>query len=84
MGMQTRANLSNRQLTTEETIFLSRGIYFCTTPASIPKKGIVAKVEEAIKDLRKEEADTVRAKKSHTLQKSNTPKDNIQKSKDCH
>ncbi|XP_057292500.1 uncharacterized protein LOC130621201 [Hydractinia symbiolongicarpus] len=73
-------NLSNRQLTTEETNLLSKGMNFCMTPASIPKKEIVAKVEEAIKDLPKEEADTVRAKVSLTLQKSKTPKDNLQKS----
>ncbi|XP_057308994.1 uncharacterized protein LOC130647229 [Hydractinia symbiolongicarpus] len=48
---------------------------FCMTPEEI-----VAKVEEAIKDLPKEEADTVRAKVSLTLQKSKTPKDNLQKS----
>ncbi|XP_057290838.1 uncharacterized protein LOC130613523 [Hydractinia symbiolongicarpus] len=73
-------NLSNRQLTTEETNLLSKGMNFCMTPASLPKKEIVAKVEEAIKDLPKEEADTVRSKVSLTLQKSKTPKDNLQKS----
>ena len=52
---------------------------FCITPSTVPNKEIIAKVEDAIKNLPKEEADAVRAKVSLTLQATKTPKDNLRK-----
>ena len=40
---------------------------------------IIATVEDAVKDLEKEEPDTIRAKVSVTLQNSKPPKDNLSK-----
>ena len=46
---------------------------------TLPNKDIIATVEDAVKDLDKEEADTIRAKVSLTLQNSKPPKDNLSK-----
>ena len=43
---------------------------------TLPSKDIIATVEDAVKDLEKEEEDTIRAKISLTLQNSKPPKDN--------
>ena len=42
-------------------------------------KDIIATIEDAVKDLEKEEADTICAKVSLTLQNSKPPKDNLSK-----
>ena len=61
-------NVSSRQLTPIETDLLAKGL-------------IIATVEDAVKDLEKEEADTIRAKVSLTLQNSKPPKGNLFKDK---
>ena len=48
------------------------------TSKTLPNKDIIATIEDAVKDLEKEEADTIRAKVSLTLQNSK-PKDNLSK-----
>ena len=47
------------------------------TSKTLPNKDIIATIEDAVKDLEKEEADTIRAKVSLTLQNSKPPKDNL-------
>ena len=47
--------------------------------ANIPFKEIISKVEGGIKALPKEEADTIRAKVSLTLQNAKPPQDNLTK-----
>ena len=49
------------------------------TSKTLSNKDIIATVEDAVKDLEKEEADTIRAKVSLTLQSSKPPKDNLSK-----
>ena len=61
-------NMPSRQLTPIETDLLAKGL-------------IIATVEDAVKDLEKEEADTIRAKVSLTLQNSKPPKGNLFKDK---
>ena len=46
----------------------------------MPNKDI-ATIEDAVKDLEKEEVDTIQAKVSLTLQNSKPPKDNLSKDK---
>ena len=46
---------------------------------SLPDKDIIATIEDAVMDFEKEEADTIRAKVSLTLQNSKPPKDNLPK-----
>ena len=46
---------------------------------TLSNKVIIATIEDAVKDLEKEEADTIRAKVSLTLQNSKPPKDNLSK-----
>ena len=43
----------------------------------MPNKDIIATKENSVKDLEKEEADTIHAKVSLTLQNSKPPKDNL-------
>ena len=63
--------MSSRQLTHIETEIPAVGLNFSITSKTLPNKDI-ANVEDATKDLEKEEADTIRAKVSLTLQKLQT------------
>ena len=54
--------MSSRQLTHIETDLLAKGLNFSITSKTLPNKDIIATVEDAVKDLEKEEADTIRAK----------------------
>ena len=72
-------NMSSRQLTHIETDLLAKGLNFSITAKILPNKDIIATVEDAVKDLEKEEADTIRAKLSLTLQNSKPPEDNLSK-----
>ena len=62
-----------------ETDLLAKGLNFSITSKTLSNKDIIATVEDAVKDLEKEEADTIRAKVSLTLQSSKPPKDNLSK-----
>ena len=60
-------NLSSRQLTHIETVFLAKGLNFLITSKIPLDKDIIATTEDAVKDLKKEEVDTIRAKISLKL-----------------
>ena len=60
-------NMSSRQFTYIETDLLSKGLNFSITSKTLSNKDIIATVEDAVKDLEKEEADTIRAKVSLTV-----------------
>ena len=62
-----------------ETDLLTKGLNFSMTSKTLSNKDIIATVEDTVKDLGKEEADTIRAKVSLTLQSSKPPKDNLPK-----
>ena len=68
-----------RQLTHIETDLLAKGLNFSITSKTLPNKDIIATVQDAVKDLGKDEADAIRAKVSLTLQSSKPPKDNLSK-----
>ena len=70
-------NLSSKQLTENEKNLLSKGMKFAITPKHVPKKEIISTVEGALTGIDKPEADIIRAKVSLTLQKAQTPKENI-------
>ena len=72
-------NVSSRQLTHIETDLLAKGLNFSITSKTLPHKDIIATVEDVVKNLEKEENDTIRAKVSFTLQNSKPPKDNLSK-----
>ena len=72
-------NMSSRQLTHIETDLFTKGLNFSITSKTLPNKDIIATIEDAVKDLEKEEADTIRAKVSLTLLNSKPPKDNLSK-----
>ena len=55
------------------------GFNFSITSKTLPNKDIIATIEDAVKDLEKEQADTIRSKVSLTLQNSKPPKDNLSK-----
>ena len=60
--------MSSRQLTHIETDLLAQCINFSITSKTLPNKDIIATIKDTVKDLEKEEADTIRAKISLTLQ----------------
>ena len=72
-------NISSRQLTPIETDLLTKGLNFSITFKTLINKDIIPTVEDAVKDLEKEEADTIRGKVRLTLQNSKPPKDNLSK-----
>ena len=71
--------MSSRQLTHIETNLLTKGLNFSITSKTLPNKYIRATIEDAVKDIEKEEADAIRAKISLTLQNSKPPRDNLSK-----
>ena len=70
-------NISSRQLIHTETNLLAKGLNFLITSKILPNKDIMVTTEDAVKDLGKEEADTIRAKVSLTLQNCKAPKENL-------
>ena len=72
-------NMSSRQLTHIKTDLLGKGLNFSITSKTLPNKDIIATTENAVKDLEKEESDTISAKVSLTLQNSKPTKDNFSK-----
>ena len=71
--------MSSRQLTHIESDLLVKGLNFSITSKTLPSKNYIATIEDAVQDLEKEEADTIRAKVSFTLQNSKPLKDNLSK-----
>ena len=71
--------MSSRQLTHIKTDLLAKGLNFSITSKTLPHKDIIATTEDAVKDLEKEEAVTIHAKVSLTLQNSKPPKDSLSK-----
>ena len=71
-------NMSSRQLNHIETDLLEKGLNFSITSKKLANKDI-ATIEHAVKELQKEEADTIRAEVSLTFQNSKPPKDNLSK-----
>ena len=74
-------DISSRQLTHIETDLLAKGLNFSITSKTLPNKDIIATMEDAVKDLEKEEAGKIRAKVNLTLQISKPPKDSLSKDK---
>ena len=71
--------MSSRQLTQTETNLLTNSLNFLVTSKTLPNKDIIATIEDAVKDLEKEEADMIRAKICLTLQNSKPLKGNLSK-----
>ena len=72
-------NMSSRELTHIKTDLLAKGFNFSITFKTLSNKDIIATTEDAVKDLEKEEADTIHAKVSLIFQNSKPPKDNLSK-----
>ena len=68
-------NISSRPITPIKTDLLAKCLNFSITSKTLPNKDIIATVEDPVNDLEKEEADTIHAKVSFTLQKDNLSKD---------
>ena len=54
--------MSSKQWTHIETDLLAKGLNFLITSKTLPNKDNIATVEDAVKDLEKEEADTCQSK----------------------
>ena len=72
-------NMSSRQLNHIETDLLEKGLNFSITSKKLANKDIIATIEHAVKELQKEEADTIRAEVNLTFQNPKPPKDNLSK-----
>ena len=72
-------NVYSRQLTHIEADLLAKGLHFSVTSKTMPNKDIIATIEDAVKDIQREEAYTIIAKVRLTLQNSKPPKDNLSK-----
>ena len=62
-------NMSSKPLTHIKTDLLAKYLNVSITSTTLPNKDTIATVEDPGKDLKKEEADTIHAKVSLTLQK---------------
>ena len=60
--------MSSRQLNHIETDLLAKGLNFSITSKTLHNKDIITTVKDAVKDLETEEADTICAKVSLTVQ----------------
>ena len=67
-------NLSSRLLTHIEIDLLAKDLHFSITSKTLPKKYIIATIEDAVKDLEKEGAGTTPSKVSLTLLNPNFPR----------
>ena len=67
-------NMSSRLLTHIEIDLLAKDLHFSITSKTLPKKYIIATIEDAVKDLEKEGADTTPSKVSLTLLNPNFPR----------
>ena len=56
-----------------------KGLNFWITSKTLTNKDIIATIEDAVKNLEKEQADTIRAKSCLTLQNVKPPNDNLSK-----
>ena len=71
-------NLSNHQLTKEETSVLGRGLNFAPVPSKVPTKDIIASVEPALHHHdNPSEANVARAAVCNILRNSKPPRDNL-------
>ena len=71
--------MPSRRLAIIATDLLVKGLNFSITSKTLSNKDILATNEDAVNDLEKEEAATIFAKVSLTLQNSKPPKDNLSK-----
>ena len=74
-------NISFRQLTHIKTDLLVKGLNFSIYSKVMPIKGIIAVMEDAVKDLEKEGTDMIRAKINLTLQNFKPAKEDLSKDK---
>ena len=72
-------NMSSRLLTHIETDLLAKGLNLSITSKALSNKDIIAVIEDVVKDLEKEEVDTICAKVGLKLQNSKPPKSNLSK-----
>ncbi|KAG8238076.1 hypothetical protein J437_LFUL017917 [Ladona fulva] len=70
-------NLTDEILDEPTMAILSRGLNFAPAPRSIPHNDIIGGIEQAIRKLRKDEADEVRSEVAMTLKRAVLPKSNI-------
>ena len=71
--------MSFRQLIHIKNDLLAKDLNFSITSKARPNKDIIATIEDAVKDLEKEQTETICAKISLTLQNSKSPKVNLSK-----
>ena len=69
--------MSSRQSTNVETNVLTKGVKFSITSKTLPHKGIIATIEDRVKDLKRKVTDTIPDKISLAIQNSKLLKENL-------
>ena len=69
-------NASQHDLKDNEVQLLRKGLNFALTPNHVPRKKIIASVEQSLVGLSEETKDEIRVEVSHILKHANPPKDN--------
>ena len=69
--------MCSRQLNHTETDLIAKGLNFSSTSKTLPNKQIIDTIEDAVKDLEKEETNATRAKVRLTIQNPKVPKDKL-------
>ncbi|XP_042317891.1 uncharacterized protein LOC121927917 [Sceloporus undulatus] len=72
-------NLTQQQLSNEETFILAKGGNFAVTTTRIPVEDIIAQVESALHHLPEEKAEEIRGETARILRKAKLPPSNITK-----
>ena len=67
--------MCSRQLNHTETDLIAKALNFSITSKTLPNKQIIDTIEDAVKDLEKEETNATRAKVRLTIQNPKLPKD---------
>ena len=67
--------MCSRQLNHTETDLIAKVLNFSITSKTLPNKQIIDTIEDAVKDLEKEETNATRAKVRLTIQNPKLPKD---------
>ncbi|GJQ70759.1 hypothetical protein Trydic_g691 [Trypoxylus dichotomus] len=70
-------NLSSRPLSDNEELVLAKGVNYAISSKSIPKEGIIAKVEFSIRSLPSVNADQIRFETAKCLIWAKPPRSNL-------
>ncbi len=81
---RTVVNLSDQQLSPEETSLLAKGGNYAVTPSTVPVEDIISKIESGIRTLPNDEAEVIRRESSRILHRAKPPRTTSPKRREQH